>query len=923
MLKRIKNALAVRKASIRRNARKAKLGIESLEARQLLSFGSLFATPPSVLQATLSAPTSSPLQVATAVGIQDQIIHPPATNPAFSTPASANSSVIGLLTAGFDPNGLPRLESNPGATRTLYLDFTGLTVSGVLPDNNSYWASGDAYAADHGPNASPFESHASSWNGYQVPAFDLDGDLSTFSQQEQTFIRNVWAYVADAYAPFDVNVSTVSHANPALPAFQSVVAIGGFDPSYNPYGAEAGIMLRSDGQGGEALVFDKTIAGGFHSFEFLSDGVAYSLAKEVAHNVIHESGHIYGLQHYSVTVQSADWYPTMEDYYSPTDNPDSKRESWYAGDAFAGDESLPKGFKWPENASASTLPWVPPPTGYQDDIKQLAHLLGFRQDDNNESPDTATALSADDSGQYHFSGVIGLHGDKNLGMDATPDVDWYSFQSGSGLADISVSTPSELCGFGNLRAHVEVWSAGVPGGPMVRLGETDMNSAGFADLKVNLNAGIYGSATYYVRITSTGGYANLGDYNLTVAAPRTGISKIFTAGMEVGILPGGNADQGYAPGSAMLLYSDFLPAQPQSFVASDAAPAPSSDDQLAIAVVPAAEGDVAQAAADGLVSDLPVVDTAAPDLAVAEVTQTPDQAAASTPAPEAITAPVATGAPAASVTDLTNVGFTVFSDDGSVSHQLVIQSQAAQVDGSATFTGIWDPATGGGVAVTGTLAYDTLGNIHLTFVAADGSSFDSTVSGQPGTYHLDGILSPADGSAPVHLAGDQDQPPLVASPPVAAATPVADLTNVSFTVISDDGTVSHQLVIQSEAAQADGSGTFTGIWDPANADGGQAVTGTLAYDAVGNIHLTFVAADGSSFDSSQAGAYHLDGTLTPADGSAPVHLAGDQDQPPQVAVAATSADAMAAPVATDPQADSAGLQSLDYLFNTTWSPAIV
>jgi hypothetical protein len=237
-------------------------------------------------------------------------------------------------------------------------------------------------------------------------------------------------------------------------------------------------------------------------------------------------------------------------------------------------------------------------------------------------------------------------------------------------------------------------------------------------------------------------------------------------------------------------------------------------------------------------------------------------------------------APAPAVTpvaDLTNVSFTVLSDDGSVSHQLVIQSQVAQADGSATFSGMLDPANGG-QSVSGTLAYDAQGNIHLTFIAADGSSFDSTVSGAAGAYHLDGILNPADGSVPIHLAGDQDQPP-PAPAPAPAVTPVADLTSVSFTVLSDDGSVSHQLVIQSQVAQADGSATISGVWDPANADGGQAVTGTLAYDVAGNIHLTFVAADGSSFDatiSGAAGAYNLDGILTPADGSGPVHLAGAQ-----------------------------------------------
>jgi hypothetical protein len=233
------------------------------------------------------------------------------------------------------------------------------------------------------------------------------------------------------------------------------------------------------------------------------------------------------------------------------------------------------------------------------------------------------------------------------------------------------------------------------------------------------------------------------------------------------------------------------------------------------------------------------------------------------------------------VADLTNVSFTVTSDDGTVSHQLVIQSQAAQPDGSATFSGVLDPTNAdGGQAVTGTLVSQADGTIHLIFTAADGSSFDSIVSGQAGIYHVDGTYTDATGNA-MHFAGDQDQ----AQP--AAVTAVADLTNVSFTVISDDGSVSHQLVIQSQAAQPDGSAIFSGVLDPTNADGGQAVTGTLISQADGTIHLTFSAVDGSSFDSivsGQAGAYHVDGTVTPGDGSAAIHLAGDQDQPQPAAV---------------------------------------
>ena len=81
---------------------------------------------------------------------------------------------------------------------------------------------------------------------------------------------------------------------------------------------------------------------------------------------------------------------------------------------------------------------------------------------------------------------------------------------------------------------------------------------------------------------------------------------------------------------------------------------------------------------------------------------------------------------ASAVPDFTAVAFAL-TDDSGAAHQLLIQSQAAQPDGSATFTAVWD-----GQSVTGTLAYDAAGNLDLTFNAADGSSFAGTVSGQIG-----------------------------------------------------------------------------------------------------------------------------------------------------------------------------------------------
>ena len=75
------------------------------------------------------------------------------------------------------------LQSRPGSNRTIYLDFNGAVVT------NTAWNEG-------GPDV------------ITAPAFDRDGDGANFSEYERLFIQEVWAHVAEDYAPFDVNVTT-------------------------------------------------------------------------------------------------------------------------------------------------------------------------------------------------------------------------------------------------------------------------------------------------------------------------------------------------------------------------------------------------------------------------------------------------------------------------------------------------------------------------------------------------------------------------------------------------------------------------------------------------------------------------------------------------------------------------------------------
>lgn len=67
------------------------------------------------------------------------------------------------------------------------------------------------------------------WRGWFVPAtpaYDIDGDLTTFSAQELSNIQQIWAAVAEAYSPF--NVTTVDPGNwPGGGQHQFRAVIGG------------------------------------------------------------------------------------------------------------------------------------------------------------------------------------------------------------------------------------------------------------------------------------------------------------------------------------------------------------------------------------------------------------------------------------------------------------------------------------------------------------------------------------------------------------------------------------------------------------------------------------------------------------------------------------------------------------------------
>lgn len=103
----------------------------------------------------------------------------------FSVATIVSSALIPCLVVADDhTGGVPLLSSRPDAPYTFYLNFAGFNYTGN-------WSSGT-------PGSTPSYFGVSS--------------TGTFNSTQQNRIKQVWARVAEKYAPFNVNVTTIDPA---------------------------------------------------------------------------------------------------------------------------------------------------------------------------------------------------------------------------------------------------------------------------------------------------------------------------------------------------------------------------------------------------------------------------------------------------------------------------------------------------------------------------------------------------------------------------------------------------------------------------------------------------------------------------------------------------------------------------------------
>lgn len=189
------------------------------------------------------------------------------------------------------------LHSRPGASRTLYLDFTGEVISGR------------AWNANYNSN-----------QAFTAEPYSKDSDPA-FSQSELDTITSIWARVAEDYAPFNVDVTTQE------PAAAAITRSGAADTTYGTRVliSPTSTVYSSCSCGGIAYVgiYDLTSNHTYYQPAFVFTRGVGTGPKAIAEAASHEAGHNLGLSH-DGTAGSAYysgqgvWAPIMGvGYYKP------------------------------------------------------------------------------------------------------------------------------------------------------------------------------------------------------------------------------------------------------------------------------------------------------------------------------------------------------------------------------------------------------------------------------------------------------------------------------------------------------------------------------------------------------------------------------------------------------------------------------
>ncbi|MFN7731501.1 MAG: hypothetical protein ACK5OB_06340 [Pirellula sp.] len=386
-------------------------------------------------------------------------VPPPAIDP------DSNSGSKSSGDSWFTPMGLtvPVFHSNPSASLKIYLDFDGHTVQDTAWNNQNYNGS-----------VSPNPIHA--------PAYSMDGDYNNFSAAELTSIREVWARVAEDYAPFNVDVTTEypsqgesiftegSRAIRALIStdFDAITKVAW----YSNAGGVAYLNSWTWNDASPVWVFANQLAGG--NTKYVSEAVS------------HEVGHAMNLKH---------------------DGRISPSEGYYQGHGSGATGWAPiMGVGYYRDLVQWSKGEYPSANNKENDLAIINAKLGTRSDDFGNTAASASSLTVAADGSIGASGVIAT----------ANDVDAFQFVTQSGEVSL-VASPFE---FSTGKANLDVQMTLLNSAGTV-VASSNLATVLNATISMTLTKGVYTVLLDGVGRAAVSGdpgytdYGSLGQYSLS------------------------------------------------------------------------------------------------------------------------------------------------------------------------------------------------------------------------------------------------------------------------------------------------------------------------------------------------------------------------------------------------------------------------
>ena len=416
---------------------------------------------------------------------------------AMTPPAEEYSDVAGQAWYPFADTF--SLHSNPGASKVIYLDFDGHTTTDTAW--NTLWG----------------------MDTIVTPAYDFDGDVTTFSTAEMQLIQDSFDLVSEDFLPFDVDVTT---EDPGVEALRNT---GGGDTEWG-IRVVIGPDQADTGAGGIAYLT---------SFNWDSDTPCWvfnTSFKGLAEAVTHETGHTLGLRHDGDSTQ--EYYPGYG----------SGATGWAPIMGVGYDQEL---VQWSQGE-------YPDANNQEDDLNIIAtqNGFGYRADDHGSTIGTPEPMIVTDD-DISQSGII----------EANTDVDYFEFATYSGPVSLDID-PFYLSPNLDILATLydESGTAIATSNPVDRL------DAGF---NLTLDAG-----TYYLSVDGTGkpvttdpgysDYGSLGYYSISgsiISIPPTPPELVLVIPQEGGFVDRGDTLY-IAPRELVLRFNEG-----QQFIDESASPA--------------------------------------------------------------------------------------------------------------------------------------------------------------------------------------------------------------------------------------------------------------------------------------------------------------------------------------------------------------